>query len=140
MTRLEPVHPGEVDGELHAEPGLRRRSECLRETVCHLDRDGRLLVGQLGKRLSPDAEAPGTFGDGQAERLQAVLADDGAGMDGMVHGHGRVPPVVVQVIDIHGVSVLEADPDFLLPSRLSPIRDGPTPAALVQIRLGTSPD
>ena len=50
------------------------------------------------------------FGDRQAEGIEALAPDEGAGMGRVVHEHGRcLSLMVVQIVDIGGVAVLEAE-------------------------------
>jgi hypothetical protein len=44
---------------------------------------------EIGKRLPRDAQALRRFGDRKAERLQALAANDPAGMGRVVHRHVR---------------------------------------------------
>ena len=62
-----------------------------RQTDSHFRGDAGFAVDDLGESLPADAENLRPGGHRQAQRLEAIMPDDAAGMDGVLHGHGPQP-------------------------------------------------
>ena len=68
---------------------LRRLEICVCATIGHPDRIECPPIDRIGTRLTPCTEAPCAFSDRKTQWLQAVLAHEGAGMNGILHRHSR---------------------------------------------------
>src|ERR1017187_470078 len=66
----------EIVGKLHSKPGFRRAAKGLREANCHLGADARLAVNDVVERLPADAKNLRALGNGQAQRLEAIMPHD----------------------------------------------------------------
>jgi len=109
---------GEVVVGLLGEPGFGAATEDFREADGHFGRDAAFAVDEFGESGASDTESRGGFGDGQAERFDALAQDEAARMWGILHRHGLFSfnailsrqdfrggaSMIVQVIDIEGIA------------------------------------
>src|SRR5207244_1646631 len=76
---------GKIVSSLHLDPGIRRASECLRETDRHFWRNPAFAVDKVGQGLSRYAENFRSFRTGQTEGSQARYTHSLARMWGVLH-------------------------------------------------------
>src|ERR1700683_1520817 len=84
---LAAAHLGEVVIQLYAGPSFGGAAECFGKPHGHLWRNTALAVEQVVKGLPRDSQHLSALGNGQAERLKAIVPDGEAGMRGVLHRH-----------------------------------------------------
>ena len=98
------ARPGKVECQLHAEPRFRGRTECLGQPVSYFDRDRRLFIDQIRKRLTPATKPPCRPRIPTSPMVSGSLL---ARWRQDAPGFSLPCQDLLMVIDIHGMSVLE---------------------------------
>lgn len=94
--------------ELSAQPALRRRIECDGKADRHFRADTGSTVQDRRKRLPTNPERLGSCGDRHPERVEEQITQNLAWMGRIVHRHGSV---IVLVIDVESIAIDEPESD-----------------------------
>src|SRR6476646_2091097 len=114
---------GEVVVGLLSEPGFGTASEDFGEADGHFGRDAALSIDEFGESGASDTEGGGGFGDGQAERFDALAQYEAARMRWILHRHGLFSfsailsrqafrggaSMIVEIVDIEGIAFSETE-------------------------------
>jgi hypothetical protein len=103
---------------LKAQPDLRAAAEGLGKTYGHLRGNSRAGVDQVVQRLALHAKPGGGFSNGKAQRLDALLPDDPAGVRGVLYLMVIIVPRLSRTVQSG------TKPDGLpTASRIAPLQD-----------------
>src|SRR5437588_12970897 len=103
---------GKIVSSLHLDPGIRRASECLRETDRHFWRNPAFAVDKVGQGLSRYAENFRSFRNGQTEGSQARYTHSLARMWGVLHRHSLgLLLVIINQLHVMDIPALNAEYD-----------------------------
>src|SRR5215831_10224822 len=104
------VAPGlcKVVSHLQPQPRFRAAAECFVETDRHIGRNAALAVDQIIQGLPRYPQCLGSLGDCQPQRFDAVMPHRKAGVGWIFHRHRGAFLVVIEQIDVRGVTLLEA--------------------------------
>jgi DNA polymerase len=87
-----PRDPPQVDGDLHADPALRRMTEQLRDACGELGGEAAALLQQCTDRHRGNAQPRGEVALRDAQRRKHLLAEHRAGMAGFARRAACTPP------------------------------------------------
>jgi hypothetical protein len=103
------LHGPQIVRRLMTQPAFSTFTESKLKANGHLRRDSGPTVHYFGQGFPRHLESGSGSRDGQIQRYQPHIAQDDTGVGRVVHQHGLVPSVVVQVVNDEGIARVELE-------------------------------